>query len=303
MRYCNNCGAPLAPDALFCTECGSKNLITCHNCGAQLPPDCCYCTECGVCVDTKQEELPVHYRTKIQNKNSYKISTIVVVLGIIGIFVICGLIVYKVIVLQNESVSENSGSGNNISSKKIIDEIMPQDIPTIPESEVVDLYDEFSNELSEKAELQQKRNEEDLLRQKEDAEDNYGVITRYENPVDIPIEVVEDDNFFDEDDIFQVVEEMPEFPGGEEKLLEYLGKNIHYPERAREQGVQGRCIIEFVIERDGTVTEPKIVRSLESQCDNEAVRVIKSLPKWKPGKQKGKPVRVKYTVPVQFKLT
>lgn len=291
------------------------SLIKCKECGGVVSDTAQYCPHCGCPVEYslqamqpfsddehKLEGLPVHYRNKYTNNNSHKISTFVVVLGIIGIFVICGFIVYKKNLLQKEYVAENSDSGNNISSK-INDEILIQDIPTIPESEVVNLNDEFSNELSENAELQQKRNAEDLLRQKEDEEDNYGVITRYENLVDIPMEVVEDDNFFDEDDLFQTVEEMPEFPGGEAKLLEYLANNIHYPERAREQGVQGRCIIEFVIERDGTVTEPKVVRSLESQCDNEAMRVIKSLPKWKPGKQKGKPVRVKYTVPVQFKLT
>ena len=115
-----------------------------------------------------------------------------------------------------------------------------------------------------------------------------------------PVATIEES---DEDDIFQVVEEMPEFPGGEEALLKYLSKNIHYPERAREQGVQGTCVIEFVINKDGSVVEPKVVRQLEGQCDNEAMRVVRSMPKWKPGKQRGKPVRVKYTVPVRFKLT
>ena len=105
----------------------------------------------------------------------------------------------------------------------------------------------------------------------------------------------------DEGEIFQVVEEMPEFPGGMEKLLEYLSRNIKYPTIAQEQGIQGKSIIEFVVNKDGSIVDPKVVRSLHPKCDEEAMRVIKAMPKWKPGKQRGKPVRVKYTVPVQFK--
>lgn len=79
MRYCNNCGAPLAPDALFCTECGSKNILTCHNCGAQLPPDCSYCTECGVCVDTKNEKtITSHTIGKKSRKNKIWLIPLIV---------------------------------------------------------------------------------------------------------------------------------------------------------------------------------------------------------------------------------
>jgi periplasmic protein TonB len=107
----------------------------------------------------------------------------------------------------------------------------------------------------------------------------------------------------DEEEIFQVVEQMPEFPGGMQKLLEYLGKNIHYPTMAQENGIQGRCIIEFVVNKDGSIVDPKVVKSLDPSCDKEAMRVVKSMPKWKPGLQRGKPVRVRYTVPVSFRLT
>ncbi len=107
----------------------------------------------------------------------------------------------------------------------------------------------------------------------------------------------------DEEEIFQVVEQMPEFPGGMQKLLEYLGKNIHYPSMAQENGIQGRCIIEFVVNKDGSIVDPKVVKSLDPSCDKEAMRVVKSMPKWKPGLQRGKPVRVRYTVPVSFRLT
>lgn len=115
-----------------------------------------------------------------------------------------------------------------------------------------------------------------------------------------PTAVVEET---DEEEIFQVVEEMPEFPGGQEALLAYLGKNIKYPSIAQENNIQGRVIIEFVVNKDGSIVEPRVLKSLDSSCDKEALRVIKAMPKWKPGKQRGKAVRVKYTCPVMFRLT
>ena len=105
-----------------------------------------------------------------------------------------------------------------------------------------------------------------------------------------------------EAEIFTIVEEMPEFPGGMNKLGEYLAKNIKYPQMARETGIQGRVFITFVVEKDGSVTNVQVLRSLGGGCDEEAVRVVKSMPKWKPGKQRGKPVRVSYNLPVNFKL-
>ena len=105
-----------------------------------------------------------------------------------------------------------------------------------------------------------------------------------------------------EQEIFQIVEEMPSFPGGEQKLLEYVAKNTKYPQIARESGIQGRVFIGFVVETDGSISNVKVLRGIGGGCDEEAVRVIKSLPKWKPGKQRGKAVRVSYQIPVNFKL-
>lgn len=106
----------------------------------------------------------------------------------------------------------------------------------------------------------------------------------------------------DEGEVFQVVEQMPEFPGGMDKLMEYLSKNIKYPSIAQENNIQGRVIVEFVVNKDGSIVEPKVMRSVDTSLDNEAMRVIKSMPKWNPGKQRGKAVRVRYTVPVFFRL-
>jgi len=105
-----------------------------------------------------------------------------------------------------------------------------------------------------------------------------------------------------EEEIFQVVEHMPEFPGGMGALMKFLGKNIKYPTIAQENGTQGRVIVQFVVNKDGSIVDPVVVRSVDPYLDKEALRVIKSMPKWKPGQQLGKKVRVKYTVPVTFRL-
>jgi protein TonB len=107
----------------------------------------------------------------------------------------------------------------------------------------------------------------------------------------------------DEGEVFQVVEQMPEFPGGMDKLMEYLSKNIKYPSIAQENNIQGRVIVEFVVNKDGSIVDPVVLRSVDPYLDKEAIRVVKSMPKWKPGEQRGKPVRVKFTLPVMFKLT
>lgn len=116
-----------------------------------------------------------------------------------------------------------------------------------------------------------------------------------------PVEVVEDEE--PEDVIFVIVESMPEFPGGPQAMYKFLGENIKYPVIAQENGIQGRVVCQFTVNKDGSLVDIEVVRSGgDASLDKEAVRVIKSMPKWKAGKQRGKPVRVKYTLPVNFKL-
>jgi protein TonB len=102
--------------------------------------------------------------------------------------------------------------------------------------------------------------------------------------------------------IFTAVEQVPTFPGGDAGFNKYLSKNIRYPAIARENNVQGRVIVQFVVEKDGSLTDIKVVRGIGSGCDEEAVRALKASPRWKPGIQNGRPVRVQYSVPVSFAL-
>ena len=106
----------------------------------------------------------------------------------------------------------------------------------------------------------------------------------------------------EEEEVFMVVEDAPEFPGGINALLEYLKKNIKYPAICRDNNIQGRVIVSFVVNNDGKIVDPEVVKGVNPSLDKEALRVISTMPNWKPGYQRGKPVRVKYSVPVNFRL-
>jgi len=103
-------------------------------------------------------------------------------------------------------------------------------------------------------------------------------------------------------EIFTVVEEQPGYPGGDEARIKFLQENIKYPEEAKELGVQGKVFVTFVVEVDGSITDVRVLRGIGAGCDEEAVRVVKSMPRWVPGKQRGQPVRVQFNLPIKFTL-
>lgn len=106
----------------------------------------------------------------------------------------------------------------------------------------------------------------------------------------------------EEEQIFEFLEEMPEFPGGEKAMLKWLGEHVKYPAVAAENNIQGRVMVSFVVERDGSVSNVKVDRGVDPSLDKEAIRLVESMPKWKPGMQTGKPVRCRFRLPVTFKL-
>jgi protein TonB len=106
----------------------------------------------------------------------------------------------------------------------------------------------------------------------------------------------------EDDAIFVVAENAPEFPGGEDSLYAYIARNIKYPETAKKEKIEGRVFVTFVIEKDGQVSSAKILRDIGGGCGEEAIRVVKSMPKWKPGTQRGNPVRFQFNLPVSFML-
>ncbi len=130
--------------------------------------------------------------------------------------------------------------------------------------------------------------------------------------IPMPTEDVEEDpiieqkvEIVEEPEIFTIVEDMPEFPGGQAELFKFIGKNINYPPMARENGIDGTVYVGFVVMENGSIENVSIKRGLSgggAGCDAEAIRVVKEMPKWNPGKQRGKPVRVAFTLPIRFKL-
>ena len=104
------------------------------------------------------------------------------------------------------------------------------------------------------------------------------------------------------DKVYEKAEVMPEFPGGEQAMINFVAKNVTYPKEAMEKEISGRVLVGFIVEKDGSITETEVVKGIGGGCDEEAVRVVKAMPKWKPGKQKGKPVRVHFLLPITFKL-
>lgn len=113
-----------------------------------------------------------------------------------------------------------------------------------------------------------------------------------------PLDMVEEPY----DATFTIVERMPQFPGGQEEMFKFIGANIKYPEDAVEAGVEGVVYVTFVVDKDGSIGGARVLRGIGSGCDDEAVRVVMAMPKWEPGMQRGKPVRVQYNMPIRYKL-
>ena len=112
--------------------------------------------------------------------------------------------------------------------------------------------------------------------------------------------ITQESNSFEGQEIYTIVGEMPSFPGGDQLLQEYLANNINYPQQARENGIEGRVFVNFIVEPNGSLSNIQITKSLGGGCDEEALRVVNTMPKWNPGKQNGKPVRVSYIMPIKF---
>ena len=128
--------------------------------------------------------------------------------------------------------------------------------------------------------------------------------------VEVTEETVVEDIVFEEapeeenvDEIFNIVEDQPEFPGGLAAFYKYVGNKMKYPSQARRMGIEGRVYLQFVVDRDGSITDIVAVKGIGAGCDEEAVRVMKTVPKFKPGKQRGRPVRVRMSLPIVFKLS
>lgn len=134
-----------------------------------------------------------------------------------------------------------------------------------------------------------------------EVEDTITLVKKEELMQNPPSIVITKQPDLDSDEVFQAVDEMPEFPGGMEKLIQFIADSIHLPKCVTEGNVEGRSIVEFVVNKDGTLSDFKIAVPLHKECDVEAIRVLTLMPRWKPGKEDGELVRVRYAIPVRFR--
>jgi len=142
----------------------------------------------------------------------------------------------------------------------------------------------------------------EIVEDDEEIEEDIDLDTEADEDTEVEIVEVEEEEVINEQEIFTIVEDMPSFPGGEAKLMEYLGKNTKFPPLAKDAGIQGIVYVTFVIAKDGSIDNVKVLRGIGGGCDEEALRVIKNMPKWTPGKQRGRAVRVQYNIPIRFIL-
>jgi len=201
-----------------------------------------------------------------------------------GLFLQIGLVVSLLLVLGAFEYKSYEKSDYNLGQLNLDDleeEIIPitkQEVkpppPPPPPPEVIEIVED-EVEIENEIEIEDTESDEDEI-----------------------IEIEEDDD----EEFFMVVENMPEFPGGDLGLMKYIQKNVRYPPIAKEYNITGKVFIQFIVDKSGSVTNVKIVRGVDKNLDAEAVRVVKSLPKYKPGKQRGKAVRVMFTIPISFTL-
>lgn len=141
-----------------------------------------------------------------------------------------------------------------------------------------------------------RENKEDIQTKDFNSEDDKNKKVVIQAPIAAPVEDPEESR------IHVVVERMPEFPGGEAAMNQFINRTIRYPVIAQENGIQGRVVVQFVVNTDGKIVDVEVVRGVEESLDKEAVRVVKAMPPWNPGRQGGKNVRVKYTLPIRFRI-
>lgn len=213
-----------------------------------------------------------------------------------GIFIQIGLVValgVTLVAFNWTSKVEKAASLGTMEQQQVEDEIIPitrqeqqQPPPPPPPPKSVEVL----NIVDDNTQIDDELEIEDTEADKETVVDVAPIVQQKEEEKE------------EEAQVFFVVEEMPEFPGGELALRKFIASSIKYPVIAQENGIQGKVYVTFVVDKDGSVTLAKVARGVDPSLDKEAIRVVNSLPKWKPGKQRGKPVKVSYTVPINFVL-
>lgn len=218
--------------------------------------------------------------------------------GGIGMSILMGMIVGLAVLFVGfewstkdvQVVTADEGVADIIAEEEI-EITRPENTPPPPPPPPAPAVTEVLNVVDDDVELEQ----QDIISSEDDA--SAAQTETFVAPV-----VEEEEEEESAQQIFTVVEKQPEFPGGTAELFKYLSKAIKYPVIAQENGIQGRVVCSFVVNRDGSIVDIQVMRGVDPSLDKEAVRVISEMPKWEPGEQRGKPVRVRFILPVQFRL-
>ena len=260
-------------------------MKVCKKCGAQMDDDKFFCTYCG-------SKLSNNVNRKNGNSKWLIIIPIVVVVLFLMLAVVGGGCWFFWKYYNNRTSDYDEYDMDTIT--EMVDSVaISEDDSDNPYEEVVEEDDEYEPEEDDDeieatiGALFEKKEAKKEVRS--DLEDNHEDYVDRKTPSP-------------SNKVYDVVEEMPQFPGGASALFDYLARNIQYPVVAEENGIQGRVVVSFVVDRDGSITDVRVQKGVDPSLDKEALRVVRSMPRWIPGKQDGAPVRVKYTVPVTFKL-
>jgi protein TonB len=222
---------------------------------------------------------------KNDKANLEKKRSIFMQLGLVVVLaVILGLFEYST---KPESDEEMFASQTVLEEEESIPITMAEPPPPPPEPEPPKVIESF-----------------ELLENDADIDDDLDLLSD-EDDQDLAMEIIEyvEEEEEEEEEIFVIVQEKPKFPGGEAKLFQWITENTVYPDRARENGIQGTVYVQFVVGKSGEISRVSVIRGVHPDLDAEAIRVVKSMPKWKPGQNAGKSVSVQYQLPIRFKLT
>jgi len=211
--------------------------------------------------------------------------------GIKSIFTQVGLVLALAFVFLAFEWKKYDNSDNDWDQMQIID--IPEELTQITEQEKPKPKPKPKPQTTDLEIVDDDEEDDDIkIDIEDDMDDQVMDFVPVDDVVQAPVEA----------EIFTVVEEAPSFPGGDEKLYEFLGENMVYPQMARESGIQGIVYVTFVVEPNGAITNVRVLRDIGGGCGNEATRVVKAMPSWTPGKQRGKAVRVQFNLPVKFTL-
>jgi len=283
-------------------------LIKCKECGHMISDKAMKCPKCGYSATKKEEKLvpPVVPQVRpvySEENEGGKSKTLYTIIGILAILLIGGGLYMW-----------HSGLfGENETDEKMSDDIAVQDTIKSEDYSSVSLFDETEWDNSEyQNDVEILKNEETFESSESSEKDGkleyYSESTEEDKPETYKEDINNSNSIKKRNDaewqnrIWDKVDVPPSFPGGQSALLYWLASHVKYPPDAEENGIQGRVIVGFVIERDGSVSQVQVLRGVAPSLDKEAVRVVESMPKWTPGKQDGQNVRVKFNVPVNFRL-